>query len=242
MQSGYNTSSFIPISYNISSIQVTITYSLVPLPNSTPFSCGPASRYKAFSSFPGSVLVPINNQSYSLSFFLSEIDGFQLSDPPAFVKSYNNIFLNLNTNYSIILSNQINFSNYLPNDCTRIGDFPVVIPYNRTIDSIATNLTYFGSSLTCSVKSIECGYQLYSTFPSIDCCTVNNTFYNTLPSCYLSTNLYTLDNCTCSKNADTFHLIDWIIGTSIATPILFLIIIGLVIYICCCSAGRFIRA
>jgi hypothetical protein len=236
----YDQTAYIPVVTNDTHLTYQVTYSLTPFPNSIPFSCGPNTRFKAFTSFMGSFLIPNVNQSYVIDYYINNLEDLILTDPPTYRFKLTGIFTSFVTNSIIKYKNPLNFNLLIPNDCSKIGDY-----LNTTVLSSSTikfdeNLEYKGTSLTCNVKTLDCGYEMRQVL-NATCCTVGNVIY-TLPNCTLIDDSYEMSNCTCNKKPDPFNLVTWITATSVTGSLLFLIIIGLLIAFCCCvSSTKYIR-
>jgi hypothetical protein len=225
----------VPIFYNNSHIWFQTSYSLTSLSNSIAFSCPPTTHFKAFTPFSNSVLTPIDNQTLFTTYSITKISDIHLTDPPVYTTVINGILLNHTSLSNYTFSQQINFLNYLPSDCSKIGDFMIYLSLNRTIYNYLQNNSFQSTNLGCAVSSTTCGYNLYSTVAS-DCCFIRNNSYQS-GTCFLIDDTYTLDNCTCNKKPIDQAISDWLISVSVAGPILFLIIVILLILLCCSISG-----
>lgn len=237
----YTAPSSVPYYFNSSHLWILTSYSLTPIINAQTFMCGPVTRYKAFSVFTPSILAPPLNQTTRLTYIVNKIDNINLTDPPLVDLLLPKVFLEVSNPANFSFTTQINFTSVLPNDCTKLGDFYQYFPLNKTYLNILENNKFSSTNLGCSISSLDCGYKIRSVYNS-DCCFINGTKFD-VDTCVLTSQDYTMTNCTCVIKPVEKFLTDWILGVSITGPILFLIIISLLIALCCCVPGaKYIRA
>jgi hypothetical protein len=200
-------------------------YSLSPFPGSVSFNCPPL-HYKGF-------------QALNTNYFGGNFTNLVKYN----VYKYQDLVLNIESSFSILNCNMINFTNSsficgffpinifdsLPNNCALNGNQDIIINITSTLYEFNYTLNNSGLYQPCSLNSVSCG-NIILPFYNTSCCYINDIKYegnNFLPS--EANFVFDFVNLTCS---DPFTWGVWQILVIVFACLMAICILAIILTIC----------